>query len=569
MASREEMKGPFLWQKSWPPEIPRELAELPVASLGEMVDSACERYQRQLAFTACMPNGMFGHLTYSQVRSYSDAFARFLQGLPLQPGDRVAVQMPNCLSYPVAVFGCLKAGCVVVNTNPVYTAREMLHQFKDSGAKVIVIMDMFVDRLQEVLPETGIEHVVVVRIADFFPKATGAVIQLIQKYWNRTIPEIKIQHTTMASALEQGRRRAGEALPKVGPGDTAAIQYTGGTTGVSKGAVLTHRNLIANVYQVDALMGGKIEKGREVVLNALPLYHIFAFTVNLIGFFSFGCRNILIPNPRPLSNLKRAFENYRITWVPGVNTLFNGLQKELWFTEYPPRHLKAAIAGGMALHPQVKRAWEELVGAPLVEGYGLTEASPVLSFNPFFGSLKAGSIGVPLPSTEMRCVGESGAEVPQGESGEIVARGPQVMQGYWRRPEESSGVLKDGWLYTGDVGVMDGDGYFKIVDRKKDMIIVSGFKVYPSEVEEVLAEHPGVLEAGVIGVEDDRSGEAVEAYVVPAAGPISVAEIEEHCRKRLVNYKVPKTIVICDGLPKSPVGKILRKELRAARLEGK
>jgi long-chain acyl-CoA synthetase len=557
------------WLKHYPPGTPTEIARVD-GTLADHLREAAHRYGDRLAFTQCMPNGMNGSLRFREVDRMSDELAVYLREVAgLEAGDRVAVQMPNCLSYPVVAFGVLKAGCVLVNTNPLYTATEMTHQFADAGARALVIVDMFADRLPEVLPRTGIETVVTVRISEFFPAIIARVIRLVQRFWNRSLPEIRVDHTPLQQALATGRRRldgGGDVaayLEGVGPDSLAALQYTGGTTGVSKGAMLSHGNLVANMNQMLAMVGEHLRRGEEVILTALPLYHVFAFTVNLLGFFEMGGRNILIPSPRPPSNLKRAFENYRITWLSGVNTLFNALLNERWFVEHPPRHLRASVAGGMALHDDVARRWEEVTGTPVVEGYGLTESSPVLSFNPLNGEAKPGTIGIPVPSTELRLVDDDGRPVRPGEPGEIVARGPQVMQGYWQRPEETEQTLAGGWLHTGDIGTMDEAGYFRIVDRKKDMILVSGFNVFPNEVEEVIASHGDVQEAAVIGVPDPRMGEAVRAYVVPDNPSLTAEEIIRHCRKHLAAYKVPRAVEFREDLPKSLIGKILRKDLRA------
>jgi long-chain acyl-CoA synthetase len=559
------------WLRHYPPGTPEEIGDVGFAHLPAMLRSAAEQYGGQIAFTQCMPNGMNGSLRFRDVDRMSDEFAAYLRAeLGLETGDRVAVQMPNCLSYPVVAFGVLKAGCVLVNTNPLYTPREMKHQFADSGARALVIVDMFADRLPDVLPQTSIEHVVTVRISEFFPSVIASVIRLVQKYWNRSLPRIQVEHTSIQRALEAGRKHVsggadvGTYLARVDRQALAALQYTGGTTGVSKGAMLSHGNLIANTRQMLDMVGGHIRPGTEVVLTALPLYHIFAFTVNLLGFYETGGRNILIPSPRPPSNLKRSFENYKITWLSGVNTLFNALLNERWFTEHPPRHLRASVAGGMALHAAVARRWEEVTKTPVVEGYGLTESSPVLSFNPLDGEAKEGSIGIPVPSTELRLVDDEGQPAPAGEPGEIVARGPQVMLGYWERPEDTEQTLAGGWLHTGDIGTMDEDGYFRIVDRKKDMILVSGFNVFPNEVEEVIASHPEVEEAAVIGVPDDRMGEAVRAYVVARNPELTEDEVIRHTRQHLAAYKVPSGVEFRDDLPKSLIGKILRKDLRAS-----
>jgi len=561
------------WIAHYPDGVDAVLAEPPFANLPALLAAASTEYADTIAFTQCMPNGMNGSLTYSKVDELSSDFAAYLREVVgLSQGDRVAVQMPNCLAYPVVAFGILKAGCVLVNTNPLYTASEMVHQFSDSGAKALVIIDMFADRLPDVLAKTSIETVVTVHIAEFFPPIIAGVIRAVQKVWSRSLPKITVDHTAFQSALAAGReKRNDEAaagyLAGIGADSLAALQYTGGTTGVSKGAMLSHGNLVSNTLQMISMSGTFIRPGKEIVLTALPLYHIFAFTVNLLGFYHSGARNILIPTPRPPSNLKRAFENYKVTWLTGVNTLFNALMIERWFVDSPPRHLRASAAGGMALHESVAQRWREVTGTPIVEGYGLTESSPVLTFNPLGGTAKDGTVGIPVPSTDVRCVDDAGKPVAVGEPGELVAKGPQIMLGYWQRPDETKATIDDGWLRTGDIAEMDADGYFTLVDRKKDMILVSGFNVYPNEVEEQIGAVSGVLEVGVIGVPDDKSGESVRAFVV-STGPGSVTQdqILAHCREHLSAYKVPRSVTFVDELPKSPIGKILRRELRSIQI---
>jgi long-chain acyl-CoA synthetase len=556
------------WIQHYPPGTEPEIGDITYRSMPELLRRSGERYTDTIAFTQVMPNGMNGSLHYGEVERLSDRFAVYLREVAgLGQGDRVAVQMPNCLSYPVVAFGILKAGCVLVNTNPLYIDSEMTHQFTDSGARALVIIDTFADRLPEVLPRTQIETVVTVRISEFLPKPIAGIIRATQRYWSRTLPEITIEHTSLHDALSAGPDRSKGGAPVdtylegVGEDSLAALQYTGGTTGVSKGAMLSHGNLVANTLQMLAMCGDHIRPGKETVLTALPLYHVFPFTVNLIGFYYMGGRNILIPSPRPPSNLKRAFENYRITWLTGVNTLFNALLNERWFLEHPPRHLRASAAGGMALHASVAEHWREVTGTPIVEGYGLTESSPVLTFNPLGGTIKDGTSGIPVPSTVVRCVDEAGDPVPDGQPGELVARGPQIMQGYWQRPEETAETLRDGWLHTGDIAEIDEDGYVKIVDRMKDMVLVSGFNVYPSEIEECIAALPTVVEAGVIGVPNDKTGESVHAFVVAEDPAPTEAEIIAHCRKHLTSYKVPRRVEFRDELPKTPVGRILRRDL--------
>jgi long-chain acyl-CoA synthetase len=535
-------------------------------SLPAMAKDAAQRYAKLTAFTTVMPNGMYGSLSFEQVDEMSNAFALYLREvLKLHDGDRVAIQMPNCLSYPVTLLGVLKAGCVAVNTNPLYTPHEMAHQFKDSGAKVVVIVDMFADKLQQALPGTAVEHVVITRVPEFFPPVVGGIVHAVMRHWNKLVPKHDLSFTALPQALAAGRAAGGDAL-RYWKGTQhehlALLQYTGGTTGVAKGAMLTHGNLLWNLAQMRAMCDSHIDDGKEVVLTALPLYHIFAFTVNFLCMYAAGARNILVPSPRPIQNLQRAFENYPITWVTGVNTLYNALLNEEWFTAFPPKHLKAAGGGGAAMHHAVVERFEAVTKAPLVEGYGLTESSPVVCFQPLSGERVRDSIGIPAPNTEVRLVDDSGFQVAMGQPGELIVRGPQVMQGYWQRPEASAEVLKDGWLYTGDVAVMDERGTFRIVDRKKDMILVSGFNVYPNEIEDAISRHDGVMEAAVIGVPDAKTGEAVRAYVVKRDESITEADVLAHCRSLLTAYKVPAKIVFREDLPKTPIGKILRKDLR-------
>ncbi len=560
------------WLDHYPSDVDSVLVDLKLPHLPALVGQASNEYANTIAFTQVMANGMNGSLRYRDVEMQSDNFAAYLREvLRLEPGDRVAVQMPNTLSYPVVAFGIIKAGLVLVNTNPLYTAAEMAHQFKDSGAKALVITDMFADRLPEVLPQTEIENVVTVKITEFFSPVVAGVIRLVQKVWSRTLPPITVPHTPFQEALKRGEKHCSRAqaeayLREVKSETLALLQYTGGTTGVSKGAMLSHGNLVSNTAQLMQMNGEYILPGKEVAVTALPLYHIFAFTVNLLGFYHMGARNILIPTPRPPSNLKRAFENYKVTWMVGVNTLFSALLNERWFADSPPKHLKASAAGGMSLHESVARQWRLVTGTPIVEGFGLTESSPVLSFNPLGGMFKDNSIGIPVPSTEMACVDEKGNQLPIDQPGELIAKGPQIMQGYWQNERETKTALKDGWLYTGDIAQMDSDGYFTIVDRKKDMVLVSGFNVYPNDIEETIAAMEGILEVGVVGVPDSKSGEAVRAYVVVSAPAPSETSILAHCRKNLAAYKVPKKIVFVDELPKSPIGKILRRELRDGQI---
>ena len=475
--------------------------------------------------------------------------------------------MPNCLAYPVAVFGTLKAGLVMANTNPLYTTAEMVHQFTDSGAVGLIVIDLFATKVAEVLPKTSIRTVVVVGISDLLPPLKRFLVRAVQKYVKKMVPPITFAHTTMARALSQGADRiAAGADAKVyaaslNHDSIAALQYTGGTTGVAKGAVLTHGNLVANTMQGLEMWKPFLRFGQEVMLTALPLYHIFAFTANLMIFYVAGGRNVLVPSPRPLSNLKTVMLGEPITWFTGVNTLFAGLMHEPWFKEKTNWSLRGSVAGGMALVPVIGERWEAMTKTPIYQGYGLTETSPVATLNPFQRP-KREAIGVPIPGTDVRFVDDEGHDVPPGEIGELWIKGPQVMQGYWQRPDETARVLRDGWLATGDIAKMDEDGYIQIVDRKKDMILVSGFNVYPNEVEAVVAEHPGVADTAVVGVPDDECGEIVVAFVTKKDPALTEEAVRQHCKQSLTGYKVPRLVVFKDDLPKSNVGKVLRKDLR-------
>ena len=562
---------PRPWLASYGQSISAELGPLRYRSLGELVETACAANGPRKAFTCVVPNGMNGSLSYAQIGEMSDAFAAFLHhDCGLRAGDRVAVQMPNSLSYPVVAFGVFKAGCVLVNTNPLYTAHEMIHQFNDSGVQALVIVDMFADKLAEVIPKTQIKTVVLTGVPEFFPKVPELIVRGVQKLWNKVlppVPKLGVATLRLKEALVKGRAHRADVRglwSACGPDDLALLQYTGGTTGVAKGAMLTHGNILSNLEQVKAVASSKMSR-EDQVLTALPLYHIFAFTANLITFFELGARNILVPSPRPVQNLQRAIENYPITWITGVNTLFNGLLNEEWFAAYPPPKLRAAIAGGTALHEAVATRWRVMTGTQIAAGYGLTETSPLVTFNPLDDRARPDSIGMPVPGCDVMIVDGDGKPAPVGEPGELIVRGPQVMLGYWQRPEETAATLQSGWLSTGDVAVMDADGFLRIVDRKKDLVLVSGFNVYPNEVEEVLAKMEAVLEAAVIAIPDAKTGEAVRAYIVrnpDFAGELSEEELRRHCRQWLADYKVPKSIVFRDSLPKSPIGKILRKDLK-------
>jgi long-chain acyl-CoA synthetase len=560
------------WTRFYPETTSKDLPALGWPNLPSFIAEAIAAFRDRPAFTLFLPNGTQGTISYGDVDRLSNEFAVYLREVAgFAPGDRVALQMPNCLAYPIAVFGCLKAGVVMVNTNPLYTPAEMAYQFADSGAVGLIAIDVFATKVAEVLPKTHIRAVVVVSVADLLPPTKRFVVRAVQKYVKKMIPPISFAHTAFGEALAAGRARiaagadAGVYQAALTQDSIAALQYTGGTTGVSKGAMLTHGNLLANVVASLEMWKPFLERGTEVMLTVLPLYHIFAFTANLMIFFAVGGRNILIPSPRPFTNLKLVMENEPITWFTGINTLFIALMNEPWFQAKKDWQLKGTVAGGMALVPAVGARWEELTGTPIYQGYGLTETSPVVTLNPFQRA-RMDSIGVPIPGTDVRLVDEQKQDVAVGAPGELLVHGPQVMAGYWRRPDETARVITDGWMATGDVATADEDGYLRIVDRKKDMILVSGFNVYPNEVEAVLSEHPGVADVCVLGVPDPLSGEAVVAFVIRKDPAVTADEIRAHARAKLTNYKVPKTVVFRDELPKSNVGKILRKDLREAAI---
>jgi long-chain acyl-CoA synthetase len=549
-----------IWLDHYPPGVPHEVDTGTYSSLDDVFRRSCARFRDRPAFSS-----MGTPLTYAEVEDKARAFAAYLQQeAGLEPGDRLAIMMPNVLQYPVALFGAFGAGLAVVNCNPLYTARELEYQLIDSGAKAIVVLENFAHTVAEVVDRTPVRTVVTTEIGDLFPPMKALLTNLVVRYAKKMVPAWHIDGAVdMRSALAAGHRRT--LLPVARrPDDVAFLQYTGGTTGVPKGAVLTHRNMIANLEQVSAWMGSNFEEGAEVVVTPLPLYHIFALTVNLLTFVKWGGHNVLIANPRDLQQLVSELKAQPFTVITGVNTLFNALLNAPGFADVDTRALKVAIGGGMQVQRAVAEKWQARTARPLIEGYGLTETAPIVTANPVEGGGYSGSIGMPVPSTEVSIRDENGAELPVGETGELCVRGPQVMQGYWRRPDETAKVFTaDGWLRTGDMGHMDARGYVTITDRKKDMIVVSGFKVFPNEVEEVVMAHPGVVEAACVGVADARSGHAVTVVVVRSDPGLADDALIAHCRKHLTAYKVPRRVVWRDEpLPKTPVGKILRRVVR-------
>ena len=547
------------WLAHYPAGVPAEIDLDEFASITDVFESALRKYRDQTAFI-----NMGKTLSYDALDRLSRDFAGYLLGeLKLKKGDRVAIMMPNCLQYPIALFGVLRAGLTVVNTNPMYTARELKHQLADSGASVLLVMDNFGNVAQEVLAQLPGVRAITTGLGDMLGFPKGTLVNFVLKHVKKMVPDYAIPGAVrFRDTLTLGRMHA---LPQIrnAPEDLAFLQYTGGTTGVSKGAMLTHRNLVANMQQAAAWVGANIHYGEETIVTALPLYHIFALTANCLVFMKFGARNLLITNPRDMPGFVKELKSTRFTAITGVNTLFNGLLNTPGFDGVDFSHLHLTLGGGMAVQRAVAEKWKQATGVTLAEAYGLTETSPAVCINPLDLREYNGSIGMPVPSTHVCIKGEDGATLAMGEIGELCVKGPQVMKGYWQRPEETAKVIDaDGWLHTGDMAKMDEQGYFYIVDRKKDMILVSGFNVYPNEVEDVIAMMPGVLEVAAIGVPDEKSGEAVKVFVVRKDPALTVEQIKAFCRENMTGYKQPKFIEFRNELPKSNVGKILRKELR-------
>lgn len=549
------------WTARYPKGIPAtvETTVNQYRSVVDVFEETVGRFPTKPAFS-CMGK----MLTFSELNRKAESFAAFLQSeLKLKKGDRIAIQMPNILQYPIVLFGAIKAGLVIVNTNPLYTEREMKHQFNDAGVTAIVILANFAHNLQKVVHETKIQHVIVTELGDALGFPKSLVVNAVVKHVKKMVPDFSLPDAIpLSHALERGARLTYVRVP-MELDEVAFLQYTGGTTGVAKGAMLTHRNVVSNMEQIRCWMLPLLKEGEEVVVCALPLYHIFAFTVNALAIAKYGGHNILIPNPRDIPAFVKELKKYPITVYTGVNTLYNALMNNPEFQKLDFSHLKVSVAGAMALQKAVAARWKEMTGTPIVEGYGLTETSPVASCNPIDGSDRTGTIGLPLPSTLIKMIDDDGKDLAIGETGEICIKGPQVMRGYWQRPDETANVMTaDGWFKTGDIGIMDADGFTRIVDRKKDMILVSGFNVYPNEVEDVMASHPGVLEVAAIGIRDDKSGEVVKIFVVKKDPSLTAEQLIEHARKSLAGYKVPKAVEFRNELPKTNVGKILRRALR-------
>lgn len=547
-----------VWLNRYPADVAAEINPDRYQSLVDMFEKATARYADQPAFV-----NMGEVMTFRKLEERSRAFAAYLQqGLGLQKGDRVALMMPNLLQYPVALFGILRAGMVVVNVNPLYTPRELEHQLNDSGASAIVIVSNFAHTLEKVVDKTQVKHVILTRMGDQLSAAKGTLVNFVVKYVKRLVPKYHLPDAiSFRSALQHGYRLQ-YIKPEILNADLAFLQYTGGTTGVAKGAMLTHRNMLANLEQVRAAYSPLLFERKELVVTALPLYHIFALTMNCLLFIEIGGQNLLITNPRDIPGLVKELAKYPFTAMTGVNTLFNALlnNKEFQQLDFSSLHLSAG--GGMPVQHAVAERWEKLTGRFLLEGYGLTECAPLVSANPHDMDYHSGSIGLPVPSTEVKLIDDEGEEVAPGEPGELCVKGPQVMLGYWQRPDATDEILQDGWLRTGDIAVMDEEGFMRIVDRKKDMILVSGFNVYPNEIEDVVMQHSGVLEVAAVGVPSGASGEAVKIFVVKKDPSLTEESLIVFCRRHLTGYKVPKLVEFREELPKSNVGKILRRELR-------
>ena len=547
------------WLAQYPERVPPQIDVDEFPSVVAVLENAIEKYRDRPAFS-----NLGKTFTYAEIDQLSAQFAAYLLGeLKLKKGDRVAIMMPNCLQYPIATFGVLRAGLTVVNTNPMYTARELRHQLVDSGASVIFVLDNFAHTVQEVIADTQIKQVVTTGLGDMLGFPKGSIVNFVLKYIKKMVPDYDLPGAIrFRDALALGQRHA---LPEIDiePSDIAFLQYTGGTTGVAKGAMLTHRNMVANMQQAAAWVGTNVRLGEEVIITALPLYHIFALTSNCLVFMKFGGLNVLITNPRDMPGFVEELRKSRFTAITGVNTLFNGLLNTPGFDQIDFSHMHLSLGGGMAVQRAVAERWKKVTGVTLVEAYGLTETSPACCMNPLDLPEYNGAIGMPVSSTDCCVKDEDNRMLPQGEVGELCVKGPQVMLGYWQRPEETAQVIDaDGWLHTGDMAKMDDKGFFYIVDRKKDMILVSGFNVYPNEVEDVIAQMPGVLEVAAVGVPDDKSGEAVKVVIVKKDPALTADDVKAHCRINLTGYKQPRFVEFRTELPKSNVGKILRRELR-------
>jgi len=548
----------FWLEKSYPPGVPFDINPDKHSSLVAMFNKYTAQYSDRTAFI-----NMGAKISYAELAQQSTAFAAYLQqGLGLKKGDKFAIMVPNTLQYPIALFGALLAGLTVVNVNPLYTARELEHQLKDSGAKAMLIIENFAHIFEKIVHKTQVEHVIMTSLGDRLGLVKGVVVNAVVKYVKKMVPAFDLPDAIrFNAALTKGCKLTFNPVELCGD-DLAFLQYTGGTTGVSKGAMLTHRNMVANLEQAKAAIKPILEEGSEIVVTALPLYHIFALTANCLTFITLGGANLLITNPRDMPSFVKELGKYKFSVITGVNTLFNGLLNTPGFKDLDFSSLKIALGGGMAVQCPVAERWQQVTSTRLLEGYGLTECSPLVTLSPYNQEQYNGTIGLPAPSTDIKIMLDDGSEAAIGESGEMWVKGPQVMKGYYNREDATNEVLHDGWLATGDIAFVDEQGYFTINDRKKDMIIVSGFNVYPNEIEEVVMMHEWVLEAAAIGIPHEASGEMVKIFVVAKKGKLDEVTLIKHCRKNLTSYKVPKLVEFRDELPKTNVGKILRRELR-------
>ena len=551
--------------KNYPPGVPAEINPSEYSSLVQMLEEACQRFAEMPAFTS-----MDKTLSYAQYDELSRDFAAWLQNsAKLQKGDRIAIMLPNVFQYPIALLGALRAGMTVVNTNPLYTARELEHQLKDSGAKAIVILENFAHVLEQVIDHTALEHVLVTAVGDGLDWPKSSIVNIVVRHVRKQVKPWNLPEAlSFNDVLRSGHYQPFSPV-SLNHDDIAFLQYTGGTTGVAKGAMLTHGNMVANVLQSAAWIGTSVRPGGDTIITALPLYHIFALTANWSVFVKFGARNILIPNPRDFGAFVKELKKYRFSYISGVNTLFNALLHTPGFADVDFSSLRITLGGGMAVQRSVAEHWKKVTGNVLTQAWGLTETSPAACINPFAPHDFNGSIGLPIPSTEISIRDETGNELGVGDIGEICVRGPQVMRGYWNRPDETAEVMLRDWLRTGDIGRIDQQGFVYIEDRKKDMILVSGFNVYPNEVESVAATHPGVLEVAAVAQADERSGEVVALFVVKKDQSLTQEQLIQHCRTELTGYKVPKHVYFRNELPKTNVGKILRRALRDELKDGK
>lgn len=546
-----------IWQQRYPKGVPNEIDPDRYSSLVAIFDEAVGKYADKTAYL-----NMDHEMSFNELDTQTRDFAAYLQSIGLKKGDPVALMMPNLLQYPVALFGILRAGMVAVNVNPLYTARELKHQLSDSGAKAMVILKNFAHTYEKIQNDIKLDKVIVTGIGDALPAPKRWIVNFVVKYVKKMVPAYKLDNVVnFNDIMKEGAKHNFTAVELKGD-DLAFLQYTGGTTGPSKGAMLTHRNMVANLEQVSAVITQMMNDGEETIITALPLYHIFALTANCLTFIKHGGKNILITNPRDMTGFVKELGKYKFSMISGVNTLFNGLLNTPGFKDLDFSSVKIALGGGMAVQRGVAEHWEKVTKSPLLEGYGLTECAPVVTTNPYDIEHYTGSIGIPVPSTDIKIVDEDGNEVPLGEPGEMWVKGPQVMVGYLGHPDATAEAIKDGWFATGDMAVADETGFFRIVDRKKDMILVSGFNVYPNEIEEVVAGHPKVLEVAAIGVPHDSSGEAVKVVLVKKDESLTEKEVIQYCRENLTAYKVPKLVEFRTELPKTNVGKILRRELR-------